>query len=187
MKVSLKVCFRHRYCAADVVRNLDDVLAAHLAGPRLWRQGNNQPPFTIAAARHTLFVHPGWNVRPADAAAERAVAGRSKGKPAAADGPPPPASAARVARDECEAMIRGDVRILHSHFSPCDALPPAYCPLQRGESPDPRSPAAKALKISSVRVYEAAKRAVAKQECSCKGTHFDALADDPPRASRLEA
>jgi len=45
-----------RYCAADVVRNLDDVLAAHLAGPRLWRQGNNQPPFTIAAARHT----PGW-------------------------------------------------------------------------------------------------------------------------------
>ena len=60
-----------RYCAADVVGNLDTVLVRHLRGPPLWRQGNNQPPFTIAAARHTLFVHPSWNVRPGDARAEQ--------------------------------------------------------------------------------------------------------------------
>ena len=66
-----------RYCAADVVGNLDTVLVRHLRGPPLWRQGNNQPPFTIAAARHTLFVHPSWNVRPGDARAEQMVAGRA--------------------------------------------------------------------------------------------------------------
>jgi len=147
-----------RYCAADVVGNLDAVLVRHLQHGPLWHQGNNQPPFTVAAAKHTLFVHPSWNVRPGDARAEQAVARvhRRHGN---------------AAKDECADMIHEAPRILHAHFRPCDALPPRLCPM--GSSPA-RDPATKNLKLAVAQLLKATKRTTLP--CSCKGRHFDDLA-----------
>ena len=154
-----------RYCAADVVGNLDTVLVRHLRGPPLWRQGNNQPPFTIAAARHTLFVHPSWNVRPGDARAEQMVAGRqtrySRRHP-------------KAGADECADMVHNPARILHAHFKPCDALPNRLCPSPKTEATArEREDATKALKNACVAVNAAdARDKRPKAPCSCKGKHF---------------
>lgn len=154
-----------RYCAADIVKNLDAVLVRHLRGPPLWRQGNNQPPFTIAAARHTLFVHPSWNVRPGDAKAEQMVAGRqsrySRKHP-------------KQGYDPCAEMIHTAPKILHAHFKPCDALPARLCPSSKdAEAAKRKELVVKTLKnaiLSLLDVDRKDKRP--KAPCSCKGAHF---------------
>ena len=161
------------YCEADIVEKLDRVLVRHITGSPLWHQGNNQPPFTIAAAAHTLFVHPSWNVRPGDARGQSQIR-RKRGQKSQSP-------AAETVKEQCASMMRTAPRILHAHFRPCDALPPRLCM----ETPrERRDPAAMALKQSVLNLLRVAKRI--KLPCSCKGKHFDDL-DESKVDAALEA
>ncbi|KAJ8601204.1 hypothetical protein CTAYLR_003258 [Chrysophaeum taylorii] len=108
------------YCAATVLDGLKAVLRRHIAGPPLWRDGNNQPPFTIAAARHITFVDPAWNVRLGDARGQALVVKAKKRR-------------RESLRDECTAML-ADPWVLHAHFKPCEALPDRLCPSSRSKN-----------------------------------------------------
>lgn len=101
------------YCNSGILDSLKAILRRHIAGPPLWRDGNNQPPFTIAAAKHISFVDPSWNVRLGDARGQAQVS-RLKRK------------RHQFVEDECTAML-ADPWILHAHFKPCDALPNHLC------------------------------------------------------------
>ena len=161
------------YCEADIVEKLDRVLVRHITGSPLWHQGNNQPPFTIAAAAHTLFVHPSWNVRPGDARGQSQIR-RKRGQKSQS-------LSAETVKEQCASMMRTAPRILHAHFRPCDALPPKMCM----ETPrERRDPAAMALKQSVLNLLRVAKRV--KLPCSCKGRHFDDL-DESKVDAALEA
>lgn len=160
------------YCAADVVEKLDRVLVRHITGSPLWHQGNNQPPFTIAAAAHTVFIHPSWNVRPGDARGQaqlRRKARRGVSKSLTAEN----------VKEQCASMMATAPRILHAHFRPCDALPPKMCM----ETPrERRDPAAMALKQSVLQLLRVNRRV--KLPCSCKGKHFDDLDESQVDAAR---
>lgn len=103
------------YCQAGILDALKNVLRRHIQGPPLWQDGNNQPPFTIAAARHFTFIDPSWNVRIGDAKAQAMVTQARKRRHE------------RLDRDECSDIIENP-RILHAHFNPCRALPSRLCP-----------------------------------------------------------
>ena len=162
-----------RYCEEDLVAKLDKVLVQHLQGPPLWHQGNNQPPFTIAAAAHTLFVHPSWNVRPGDARGQARAQHAQKRSASSA-----PSS---QIKDQCASMLHTPPKILHAHFPPCSALPPRLCPTHPRSSE--RDPATKVLKMAALDVIRASRRL--ELPCSCKGKHFDDL-DVPDDSAPLE-
>ncbi|KAJ1456656.1 hypothetical protein M885DRAFT_165759 [Pelagophyceae sp. CCMP2097] len=97
-----------QYCLASVVEALERILERHVAGPQLWHQGNNQPPFTIAVAAHLTFLHPSWNVRPGDADAESRIVARHK--------------EGSMAEDLCAQMVAAPPLIIHTH-EPAPASP----------------------------------------------------------------
>ena len=119
------------YCRDGLFHDLRAVLRRHVAGPPLWRDGNNQPPFTIAAARHITFVDPSWNVRLGDAQGQARVA-RVQRRKQQRNGPRQVAAnggalTAAATEDVCTRMLE-DPWILHAHFNPCAALPDRLCP-----------------------------------------------------------
>lgn len=159
------------YCNAQVIESLKAVLRRHIAGPPLWRDGNNQPPFTIAAAKHISFVDPSWNVRMGDAKGQAQVARNKRRR-----------RDPSTRSDECTAMLQ-DPWILHAHFKPCDALPDYLCPntspasssTDEKDSPAPSShkkkyadDPAKALKLASLRTKNTAKNQPVSVPCQCK-------------------
>mmetsp|Transcript_13244 Transcript_13244/g.17672 ORF Transcript_13244/g.17672 Transcript_13244/m.17672 type:complete len:529 (-) Transcript_13244:2-1588(-) len=113
------------YCHTRLLDSMKIILRKHVAGPPLWRDGNNQPPFTIAAARHITYVHPGWNVRLGDAKGQVMInrahsrANRKRHRR--------PSTNTNSNEEECTHML-DDPYILHAHFNPCSALPSRLCP-----------------------------------------------------------
>lgn len=145
------------YCRAKVIDALKTVLRRHIAGPPLWLDGNNQPPFTIAAARHIVFVDPSWNVRVGDARGQAHVTRVKRRRHEPVD-------------DECTAML-ADPWILHAHFKPCEALPSWLCPTSSAANTShqkhSKDDVAFSLKATCLRAKSQAQASKQRTPCRC--------------------